>query len=246
MNKKVSEEHAKLFDALFEGKDNANKQINQDKAILDYKKMTYPYILKVTDKFFDILVNVGVNIIPALIMGIILYKNYNTWFFEDNPLGLTGKIIIAIWSVGAPAVLASGVLFIVLELSRIIIEGFITIVLSIRVKRLIKKNNEMNKRIKDELKKRDASDVNKDETKSAIQVGKTIQPASSIISELYAEFVDDCHLNKTDHIPSFNEWNKYFEYCRTLPGGNDVNVFRTKNHIKFYISWAITKSEEQH
>lgn len=240
MSKKVSEEHANLFEALFEGKETAEKQVQQDKAIIDYKKTTYPYILKVTDKFFDILVNVGVNIIPALIMGIILYKNYNTWFFENNPLGLTGKIIIAIWSVGAPAVLASGILFVSLELARIMVEGIITIFLSIRIKHLIKKNNEINNRIKKELKKRDKADA--DKKKDGEPKGK-INVVQYSLKELYNEFLEDCSksFTKVDHIPTFDEWFEYYTYCKTLPGGEDVNVFRTKNHIKFYISWSISK-----
>jgi hypothetical protein len=125
-----------------------------------------------------------------------------------------------------------------LELSRIIIEGFITLVLSIRVKRLIKKNNEMNKRIKEELKKRDANDANGDQKKN--------DSAITILGHgLYDEFIYSCneqdHLCKLD-IPSFEEWLEYYKYCTSLPGGNVISIFRTKNRYKFYREWKSSQN----
>lgn len=237
MAKKVSEEHANLFDAMFEGKKIADTQANENKALIDYKKSSYPYILKVVDKFFDILVNIGVNIIPALIMGIIIYKNYGTWFTSSSTIGLTGNILMAVWSVGAPAVLASGVLYIAIEILRIVAEGLITVFLSMRVKHILKRNKKLDAMIKKELKKRDEADKN---------VSREEKDPTKILGHgLYDEFIYSCNeeqslLCKQD-IPSFEEWLEYYKYCTSLPGGNVISIFRTKNRYKFYLEWKLNQ-----
>ena len=241
MAKKVSEEHANLFDAMFEGKKIADTQANENKALIDYKKSSYPYILKVVDKFFDILVNIGVNIIPALIMGIIIYKNYGTWFTSSSTIGLTGNILMAVWSVGAPAVLASGVLYIAIEILRIVAEGLITVFLSMRVKHILKRNKKLDAMIKKELKKRDEADKNNEQEKKNSSIDGDDHNKS--LGVLYDEFIYTAHRETENNsmlrasIPSYEEWLEYYKYCSSLPGGNIRAVFRTKNMIKFYLEW---------
>ncbi len=243
MAKKVSEEHANLFDAMFEGKKIADTQANENKALIDYKKSSYPYILKVVDKFFDILVNIGVNIIPALIMGIIIYKNYGMWFVSTSTIGLTGNILMAVWSVGAPAVLASGVLYIAIEILRIVAEGLITVFLSMRVKHILKRNKKLDAMIKKELKKRDDADKNvSQEQKNSPTVDNDDEHNKSL-GVLYDEFVYTAHQETQNNsmlresVPSYEEWLKYYNYCSSLPGGKIRAVFRTKNMLRFYLEW---------